>query len=46
MYYKGYILSHKVQFEVKLILDETWLDDESNHIKYRPLDLKWKSCDF
>ena len=46
MYYEKYILSYKTQPEVKQILEETWLEDESNHIKYRALDLGWKSYDF
>ena len=46
LYNKGYILIYRIQIWVKLILDETWLKDESNHINYTSLDLRWRSYDF
>ena len=46
MYCKENISSYKTKLGVKPILEETWLEDESNHIKYRPIDLRWESYDF
>ena len=37
MYCKRHTLSYNIQIEVKLILDQTSLEDESNHINYRPI---------
>ena len=46
MYYERHISSYKIQFEVKLILDETWLEDNPTIYNIGPLDLGLDSYEF